>query len=159
MPSGAASQSALARIEAQLQALPSLPKAASADASLRKPTNYLVGAFDSKTLQAAFSNMAAAERSASQLAHDHLNAVKKVGDAASVAIAKSSAASRATAEALATLERQTEGLKLGFSNGAGFCGFVTEQAGCKTDPTSAQPSPGDPSLLPLQHSHPCHQRL
>ena len=109
----------------QQQALPSpFPARSASDASLRKPTNYLVGVYDSKILQDACSAMQSAEREASKLAQAHLDAVLRVGEAASMAIEDSAAANRATSTSLKTLADKTESLKLGFDNGAGCCGCV-----------------------------------
>lgn len=106
------------------QALSSSPKPASSDASLRRPTNYLIGAYDTQLLQAASTAMQSAEREASLLADAHLATVLAVGVAASTAIADSAAATQTTTAALATLEQQTRALKLGFADGAGCCGCV-----------------------------------
>ena len=110
----------------QQQSLPSPLQARNAsDASLRRPTNYLVGVYDSKVLQDACNAMQSAEREASQLAQAHLDAVLRVGEAASVAIEDSAAANKATSTALKALADKTESLKLGFDNGAGCCGCVS----------------------------------
>jgi hypothetical protein len=98
------------------------PKPATSDAAMRKPTNYLVGAYDSRVLQDACNAMQGAESEASRLAQAHLDCVLQVGAAASAAVADSATASQVTTAALAALAAQTEALKLGFDNGAGCCG-------------------------------------
>jgi hypothetical protein len=102
---------------------PASPKpASSSDAGLRRPTNYLVGAYDSRVLQDACTAMQGAESEASRLAQAHLDSVLQVGAAASEAVADSATASQVTTAALAALATQTGELKLGFNNGAGCCG-------------------------------------
>ena len=121
---GGSPSTPLSRYEAQQLALPPTPKPASSDASLRNPTNYLMGAKDSWVLQGALRAMQNAEKEASFLQDEHLKAVQRVGTAASDVIAKSDAATLATTAALAALETSTASLKLGFNNGASFCGCV-----------------------------------
>ena len=116
--------------KAQAQPAPAAPgapaaspkPASSSDAGLRKPTNYLVGAYESRVLQDAYAAMQGAESEASRLAQAHLDLVLQVGAAASAAVADSATASQVTTAALAALAAQTEALKLGFNNGAGCCG-------------------------------------
>ena len=69
---GGSPSTPLSRYEAQQLALPSTPKPASSDASLRNPTNYLMGAKDSWVLQGALRAMQNAEKEASFLQDEHL---------------------------------------------------------------------------------------